>query len=73
MTKMDRDGNNTVDFEEFYYWCACHLKNFCVCCGAALLAPCPLPLVALIRALSPQVRTGDGEEGGAAEFTAEDV
>ena len=42
MTKMDRDGNNTVDFEEFYYWCACHLKNFCVCCGAALLAPCPL-------------------------------
>eukprot|EP01043_Picozoa_sp_COSAG02_P047901 COSAG02_NODE_4641_length_5137_cov_114.825057_3_plen_140_part_00 len=20
MTKMDRDGNNTVDFEEFYYW-----------------------------------------------------
>ena len=21
MTKMDRDGNNAVDFEEFYYWC----------------------------------------------------
>jgi hypothetical protein len=34
---------------------------------------CPLPRVALIRALSLQVRAGDGEEGGAAEFAAEDV
>lgn len=28
MTKMDRDGNNTVDFEEFYYWCVCLSKAY---------------------------------------------